>query len=102
MKLRMLALVLSAAAFAGCKKKEEATSGSGSGSGSAGSGSAQIKLSEQPLPALPPLELPADPKREDKIALGKVLFFDKRLSGKNDRACYSCHMNEDGTGGHDP
>jgi len=103
MKLRMLALVLSAAAFAGCKKKEEATSGSGgSGSGSAGAGSAQIKLSEQPLPPLPPLELPADPKREDKIALGKVLFFDKRLSGKNDRACYSCHMNEDGTGGHDP
>jgi cytochrome c peroxidase len=31
-----------------------------------------------------------------------MLFFDKRLSGKNDRACYDCHKNEDGTGGHDP
>ena len=27
---------------------------------------------------------------------------DKRLSGASDRSCYSCHLNEDGTGGHDP
>jgi len=37
-----------------------------------------------------------------KVALGHQLFFDKRLSGDGSRACYSCHMNEDGTGGHDP
>ncbi len=36
------------------------------------------------------------------IALGHVLFFDKRLSAAADRACYSCHQNEDGNGGHDP
>ena len=51
---------------------------------------------------MPPLELPEDAKREQKVALGHVLFFDKRLSGANDRSCYSCHQNEDGTGGHEP
>src|SRR4051812_3575021 len=58
--------------------------------------------SQQPQAQLPPLVLPDDPKRNEKIALGHVLFFDKRLSGKNDRSCYSCHQNEDGLGGHDP
>ena len=41
-------------------------------------------------------------QRDAKIALGHALFFDKRLSGANDRSCYSCHQNEDGNGGHDP
>ena len=61
-----------------------------------------IRPSQQPLPQLPALELPDDPKRADKIALGHALFFDPALSGANDRACYSCHQNADGTGGHDP
>lgn len=39
---------------------------------------------------------------EAKVALGHQLFFDKRLSGDGKLACYSCHLNEDGTGGHDP
>ncbi len=60
------------------------------------------RASQQPLPAMPPLQLPDDPKRADKIALGHKLFFDTRLSGNNDRTCYSCHKNEDGNGGHDP
>ena len=60
------------------------------------------RASQSPLPSLPELALEADPKRAGKIALGHALFFDKRLSGANDRSCYSCHQNEDGTGGHDP
>jgi cytochrome c peroxidase len=51
---------------------------------------------------MPALELPADAKRAEKIALGHALFFDKRLSVDGSRACYSCHLNEDGNGGHDP
>lgn len=51
---------------------------------------------------LPPLELPDDPRRADKIALGHALFFDPRLSVDGSKACYSCHMNEDGNGGKDP
>ena len=43
-----------------------------------------------------------NPQDDAKVALGHQLFFDKRLSVDGTRACYSCHMNEDGNGGHDP
>ncbi len=87
-----------ALAFIGCKKQE----GGSVATGSAGGGTPMVRPSQQPQPQLPPLQLADDPKRAEKVALGHVLFFDKRLSGNNDRACYSCHMNEDGGGGHDP
>ncbi|KAB2882668.1 MAG: c-type cytochrome [Kofleriaceae bacterium] len=51
---------------------------------------------------MPPLALPDDANRAGKVALGHALFFDKRLSVDGSRACYSCHMNENGTGGADP
>ena len=82
----------------GCKAKK--TSGEETQTGSAAQ-PAQPKT-RMPLPQLPALEQPDDPKRKEKIELGQMLFFDKRLSGKNDRACYDCHKNEDGLGGHDP
>ena len=85
-------------ALGGCKKKEDAPPPSG---GSQATGPV-VRPSQQPLPQLPALELAADPKRTEKIELGHALFVDKRLSGANDRACYSCHQNEDGNGGHDP
>jgi len=88
--------------FGGCKKKET----KGTEQGSAGSGSQAApdipRASQGVLPQMAKLDVPPDPKRDAKIALGHALFFDKRLSGANDRACYSCHMNEDGNGGHDP
>src|SRR5437868_3535838 len=99
MKQHMLAVVaaLVIVAASGCKKQE-----GGSATGSGGSAGPAQRPSQQPLPQLPALALPDDPKRAEKVALGHTLFFDKRLSGNNDRACYSCHMNEDGNGGHDP
>src|SRR5262249_37592365 len=49
------------------------------------------------------MKIPADnPQSPAKIALGEQLFFDKRLSSNGAFACYSCHQNEDGLGGHDP
>src|SRR5258705_214624 len=40
-----------------------------------------------------PMSVPADnPVTPGKIALGRQLFFDKRLSGNNTIACASCHM----------
>jgi cytochrome c peroxidase len=100
--MKHLALAFLSIAAIGCKKSE--TGGGGTaGSGSAvGSAAPTVRPSQQPLPPLPPLQLADDPKRADKVALGHALFFDKRLSANNDRACYSCHMNEDGGGGHDP
>ena len=60
-----------------------------------------------PLPANPsdyaPIEkwaamtIPADnPMTAEKAALGRQLYFDKRLSGDGKFACYSCHVNEHG------
>ena len=53
--------------------------------------------------ALPPVPIPeSNPLSDAKVALGRQLFFDPRLSVDKSRACYSCHKKEDGTGGHDP
>jgi cytochrome c peroxidase len=41
--------------------------------------------------------VPADnPQTPEKVALGKQLFFDKRLSSDQSRACASCHLCEKG------
>lgn len=43
------------------------------------------------------MAIPADnPMTEPKVALGKQLFFDKRLSGDGSRACISCHQPQHG------
>jgi len=47
--------------------------------------------SDGPLAQMPPLQLPDDPGRPAKVALGHALFFDKRLSALGDHACASCH-----------
>jgi cytochrome c peroxidase len=45
-----------------------------------------------PLAALPAVPVPADnPLSEAKIELGKLLFFDDRLSGDVGTSCASCH-----------
>jgi cytochrome c peroxidase len=41
--------------------------------------------------------IPADnPMTPEKVALGRQLFFDERLSGDGSRSCYSCHVCEKG------
>ncbi len=41
--------------------------------------------------------VPADnPLTEAKVALGKQLYFDQRLSGDGQRSCYGCHLKEHG------
>lgn len=45
-----------------------------------------------PVSALPAMQVPADnPQTPQKIALGKQLFADPRLSGSGKTACQSCH-----------
>jgi cytochrome c peroxidase len=49
------------------------------------------------LPTYEAMEIPADnPMTPEKVALGRQLFFDKRLSGDGSRSCYSCHVCEHG------
>jgi cytochrome c peroxidase len=47
--------------------------------------------------ALPAVLAPADnPSTPEKVALGKQLFFDKRLSKNGDMSCETCHVPEKG------
>ncbi|WP_245549347.1 MULTISPECIES: cytochrome-c peroxidase [Methylomicrobium] len=47
----------------------------------------------EPTRGLPPLSIPADnPQSADKIALGKRLFNDPRLSADGSIACANCHV----------
>jgi len=46
-----------------------------------------------PPPGFEPMPAPEDnPMTPAKVALGRKLFFDKRLSGDGLRSCYSCHV----------
>ena len=63
-----------------------------------GAGAAQEKKFP-PLGPLPPVPVPADnPMSAAKVALGKLLFFDARLSGDASTSCASCHSPESGWG----
>ncbi len=43
------------------------------------------------------MAIPADnPMTVEKVALGRQLFFDERLSGDGTKSCYSCHVCEKG------
>lgn len=55
------------------------------------------------LPVMPEQpESASNPQTPEKIALGRRLFFDKRLSKDGSLSCYSCHQDEQGGGGKDP
>ncbi len=46
---------------------------------------------------LPPVPVPADnPMTEEKVELGKMLYFDKRLSKDGTLSCATCHIPEHG------
>ncbi len=55
----------------------------------------------QPIPpgltTYEPMVIPADnPMTPEKVALGRQLFFDERLSIDGSKSCYSCHVCEKG------
>ena len=81
-------LLLAAALIVGCKKNATETAG-------------EFKPDIQPLPAplttYEPMSIPPDnPMSPEKVALGRELFFDERLSVDGTRSCYSCHVCEHG------
>jgi cytochrome c peroxidase len=56
-----------------------------------------IKFGQHPPLGLPKLPLPQDnPITVDKIALGRKLFYDRRLSLNNTLSCAMCHIPEQG------
>ena len=50
-----------------------------------------------PIASYAAMEMPEDnPITAEKVALGRQLFFDQRLSGDGERSCYGCHLNDRG------
>ena len=83
-----MTLVVVALAFSGCEKNTTPVSGT-------------FTPEIQPLPAglasYEAMPIPADnPMTPEKVALGRQLFFDERLSIDNSKSCYSCHVCEHG------
>jgi cytochrome c peroxidase len=57
----------------------------------------EIQPLPQPLSTYEAMPVPADnPMTQEKVALGRQLFFDERLSADGSRSCYSCHVCEKG------
>jgi cytochrome c peroxidase len=49
------------------------------------------------LPGYAAMTVPAEnPMTEAKVELGKMLYYDKRLSGDGNRSCYGCHLKGNG------
>ena len=58
---------------------------------------AEVPVEWPQLPGYEAMAIPADnPMTPAKVALGKQLFYDARLSGDGSRSCYSCHVKEHG------
>ncbi len=56
-----------------------------------------VQLQPPSLPGYEAMAVPADNvMTQAKIDLGKMLYYDKRLSGDGSRSCYSCHLKENG------
>jgi cytochrome c peroxidase len=58
----------------------------------------QVKSLFEPIPETPPA-LPREPATPEKLALGKMLYFDPRLSENHEISCSTCHNISMGGGG---
>jgi cytochrome c peroxidase len=59
--------------------------------------SPELNSSRKGVPGYEAMSIPADnPMSPEKVALGRQLFFDERLSGDGTKSCYSCHVCEHG------
>ena len=85
-KILMMAVFALTLSVVACEKKETAAEFK-----------PEILPLAEPLARYEAMEVPADnPTTPEKAALGRQLFFDKRLSGDETRSCYSCHVCEHG------
>lgn len=79
-------LLISIALLIGCQKQPQTT----------GFQPEVLPLPQQ-LTTYEAMPIPPDnPMTPEKVALGRQLFFDERLSGDASRSCYSCHVCEKG------
>jgi len=86
--LAVILLVIAATLIAGCNKNATET---------AGGFTPEILPLPEALKSYEPMSIPQDnPMTPEKVALGRQLFFDERLSVDGTRSCYSCHVCEHG------
>jgi cytochrome c peroxidase len=79
-------LTLSIVVLVGCQRLQPS-----------GSFEPEVQPLPQQLTTFEPMTVPADnPMTPEKVALGRQLFFDERLSGDGSKSCYSCHVCEKG------
>src|SRR6185503_16402933 len=87
--LLLIAFVITVA-FIGCGKNTVPISGTSTST-------YQIKSLPAGLEGYEAMTVPADnPMTAEKVALGRQLFFDERLSIDGSKSCYSCHVCEHG------
>src|SRR6478672_12102850 len=85
--LAVILLLITVALFSGCKN----------GNQTASSFTPEIQPLPQQLTTYEAMVIPPDnPMTPEKVALGRQLFFDERLSIDGTRSCYSCHVCEHG------
>lgn len=102
-RLMILCAPVLALLGAGCSKDEAKHERAKAPAARPKESAAALAALPQPPASLGPLKTPKDnPTTAAKVQLGQRLFFDKSLSVDGTRSCYSCHQNEDGTGGHEP
>jgi cytochrome c peroxidase len=86
--LAVILLVSSAVLIVGCKK---------AGNETASTFTPEIQPLPQQLTTYEPMVIPPDNLMSpEKVALGRQLFFDERLSVDGSKSCYSCHVCEHG------
>lgn len=95
---KVLVAVLAASAIAACEKKPDPTPPAPSAEpATAASKEAPKAVTVDPAQLAPfpvapaKIESPANPITDDKVALGKTLYFENRLSKNHDLSCNSCH-----------
>lgn len=96
-KLAGIFLVISIVSACGQSLKEEATSTNGEETAPLPTPEEYLRAEYWMFEDLGPVPVsPSNRLTEEKVALGKQLFYDKRLSGNNQLSCISCHNPDKG------
>ncbi len=93
-KISIFFMVFVLALLGACSNKDEATSGKKDDEVAVGEDVIDTELEEAKakFEVLGAMSIPEDnPMTDEKIELGKMLYFDPRLSGNNVQSCMSCH-----------
>ena len=87
-----LGFAVAVSAFVACKRAETTTTTTTAAALDAGAGGFDPLLLAPFQPVPETAETPKNPITPDKVALGRMLYFDARLSKNHDVACESCHV----------